>query len=153
MVLVAAPIHGDVCLCFFPNTATGMTPVAVSQTKPKKTMTPTSQTYTGAMPKVAGDVPAHLSRQVEIATSANLAEFSRLPKPPARCPISGGSRSWLLETDAKLPPDQRFLVRVRRRGCLRGVVFVSVPKLCAFLRGVQNGEVEGFTSEGVNDEN
>jgi hypothetical protein len=133
--------------------AAGMTPAAVSQTNPHKNMTPTSQTYTGAMPKVAGDVPAHLSRQVEIATSANLAEFSRLPKPPGRCPISGGSRSWLLETDAKLPPDQRFLVRVRRRGCLRGVVFVSVPKLCAFLRGVQNGEVEGFTSEGVSNEN
>lgn len=116
-------------------------------------MTATPKTFTGAMPKVAGDVPAHLSRQVEIATSANLAEFSRLPKPPSRCPISGGSRSWLLETDAKLPAHQRFLVRVRRRGCLRGVVFVSVHKLSSFLRGVQNGEVAGFTSEGVSDEN
>ena len=120
---------------------------------PKYIMITSSQTHTGATPKVAGDVPAHLSRQVEIATSANLAEFSRLPKPPGRCPISGGSRSWLLETDAKLPPDQRFLVRVRRRGCLRGVVFISIPRLCSFLRGVQIGEVAGFTSEGVSDEN
>ncbi len=150
---MAAPIHRDVCLWFFSIHRNGHDACGGQSNKPHKNMNPTSQTYTGAMPKVAGDIPAHLSRQVEIATSANLAEFSRLPKPPGRCPISGGSRSWLLETDAKLPPDQRFLVRVRRRGCLRGVVFVSVPKLCAFLRGVQNGEVAGFTSEGVSDEN
>jgi hypothetical protein len=99
------------------------------------------------MPKVAGDVPAHLSRQVEIATSANLSEFSRLPISPGRCPISGASRSWLIETNAWLPRHQQFLVRVRRSGCLRGKVFVSVPKLSAFIRDVQAGEVEGFTKE------
>ena len=86
--------------------------------------------------------------QVELATSSNPAEFSRLPKVKERCPVSGASRSWLLETNAKLPVKDQFLVRVRRRGCLRGVVFVSVPKLMEFLRGVQEGVVAGFTTEG-----
>lgn len=102
---------------------------------------------TGAIPTVAGAGSAHFGQRVEVATSANLAEFGRLPRPGERCPVSGCSRSWLIETDAKLGPDEKFLVRVRRRGCLRGAVFVSLPQLCAFIRGVRAGEVAGFTSE------
>lgn len=102
---------------------------------------------TGQVPTVAGTVPAHFGQRVEVATSTNLAEFSRLPRAGERCPVSGASRSWLIETDASLPPDQRFLVRVRRRGCLRGTVFVSVPRLSSFIRGVAAGEVAGFTSD------
>lgn len=105
---------------------------------------------TTAPPVLAG-LPPHLSRQVEIANSANLAEFVRLPKPPARCPVSGMSRSWLLETDAALPASQRYIVRVRRRGCLRGVCMISVPKLRQFIDGVQTGAVEGFTAEVPNE--
>jgi hypothetical protein len=99
------------------------------------------------VPKVAGAVPACMDqRQVEVLTTNNLREFSRLPRAGERCPVSGASRSWLIETDAKLPPDERFLVRVRRRGCLRGAVFVSVPRLSDFIRGVQAGTVSGFTA-------
>jgi hypothetical protein len=106
-----------------------------------------SSILTGAIPTVAGAVPAQLGQRVEVATAANVAEFSRLPKPGARCAVSGASRSWLIETNEKLSPDEKFLVRVRRRGCLRGAVFVSVSRLSAFIRGVQAGEVAGFTSE------
>lgn len=94
-----------------------------------------------------GSVPRRFVEQVEAATSANIVEFASLPKVRERCPISGASRSWLIETNAWLPRHQQFLVRVRRSGCLRGKVFVSVPKLSAFIRDVQAGEVEGFTKE------
>jgi hypothetical protein len=103
---------------------------------------------TGQVPTVAGAVPACMDmRRVEVATAANNAEFQRLPRAGERCPVSGASRSWLIETDAKLPPDERFLVRVRRRGCLRGAVFISVPRLTAFIYGVRAGTVPGFTAE------
>ena len=96
--------------------------------------------------------PTWPGERVEVATAANLAEFSRLPKAGERCPVSGASRTWLIETDAKLPAEQRFLIRIRRRGCLRGTVFVSVPKLCAFIQAVQAGEVAGFSAKSVSDE-
>jgi len=99
-----------------------------------------------------GSLQPRTGDQIELATASNLVEFSRLPKVKERCPVSGASRSWLIETNAKLPGKEQFLVRVRRRGCLRGVVFVSVPKLMTFLRGVQEGSVAGFTTEGNDDE-
>lgn len=102
---------------------------------------------TGQVPTVAGAVPAHLGQRVEVATAANVAEFSRLPRARERCPVSGASRSWLIETNERLPHEEKFLVRVRRRGCLRGTVFVSVPLLSRFIRGVQAGKVAGFTAE------
>ena len=98
---------------------------------------------------VAGAVSARCEMPSVAATAANVAEFARLPKVGERCPVSGGSRSWLVETDKSLPPDQKFLIRVRRRGCLRGVVFVSVPKVVSFLQAVQAGAVAEFTAEGV----
>ena len=115
----------------------------------KEHMAKSKSEFTGAIPTVAGAVPARLGQRVEAATAGNVAEFSRLPKPGERCPVSGASRSWLIETDAKLGPDERFLVRVRRRGCLRGTVFVSVPKLCAFIAKAAAGEVVGFAGEEV----
>ena len=108
----------------------------------------TAYEKTGEIPTVAGAVPAHFGQRVEMATAGNLAAFSRLPKAGERCAVSGASRSWLIETDAKLGPDDRFLVRVRRRGCLRGTVFVSVPRLCKFLHSAAAGDVEGYASAG-----
>ncbi len=110
-------------------------------------MTNHKSEFTGAIPKVAGAVPERLGHRVEVATAGNVAEFGRLPKAGERCSVSGASRSWLIETDAKVGPDERFLVRVRRRGCLRGTVFVSVPKLCAFIAKAAAGQVNGFVGE------
>ena len=114
-------------------------------------MTPKNNQFTGNLPTISRAGSEHFGQQIEIASASNLAEFSRLPKVKERCPISGASRSWLIETNAKLPGKDQFLVRVRRSGCLRSVVFVSVPKLTAFLRGVQEGVVPGFTTEGNDD--
>ncbi|MCX6971191.1 MAG: hypothetical protein NTV93_13710 [Verrucomicrobia bacterium] len=100
--------------------------------------------FTGAIPTVAGAGSARLGPRVEMATAGNVAEFVRLPKAGERCPVSGASRSWLIETDQELSPEDRFLIRVRRRGCLRGTVFTSVPKLSSFLSRVAAGKVEGF---------
>jgi hypothetical protein len=61
-------------------------------------------------------------------------EFSRLPHPPARDPLAGGSRGWMLDFDRELPPEDRFIVRVKRRGRARGVCFVDNGKYLAALR-------------------
>jgi hypothetical protein len=103
--------------------------------------------FTGAIPTVAGAGSALLGPRVEMATAGNVAEFVRLPKAGERCAVSGASRSWLIETDASLGPDDRFLIRVRRRGCLRGAVFASVPKLSSFLSRAAAGKVDGFVSD------
>jgi len=109
--------------------------------------------FTGAIPTVVGAGSARLGPRVEMATVGNVAEFARLPKAGERCAVSGASRSWLIETDAKLGPEDRFLIRVRRRGCLRGTVFTSVPKLSSFLSRAAAGEVDGFVSGEVENEN
>jgi len=103
--------------------------------------------FTGAIPTVAGAGSARLGPRVEMATDGNVAEFVRLPKAGERCPVSGASRSWLIETDQELSPEDRFLIRVRRRGCLRGTVFTSVPKLSSFLSRAAAGKVAGFVAD------
>jgi len=60
--------------------------------------------------------------------------FFRLPKPREREPMAGGSRGWMLDCDRDLPPDEKFIIRVRRRGRARGVCFVDGTKYLAFLR-------------------
>jgi hypothetical protein len=102
------------------------------------------------VPSVTGMAPVTLGgERVAVMTAANMAEFSRLPKAGQRCPVSGASRTWLVETNAKIGAGEKFLVRVRRRGCLRGTVFVSVPKLCAFIAKASAGKVPGFVAEEV----
>jgi hypothetical protein len=66
-----------------------------------------------------------------------LPEVTRLPAPRERCPISGASRTWLIESNDSLPAPDRFLFRVRQRGKIRGAVFVNVAKLLAFLRAAE----------------
>lgn len=61
-------------------------------------------------------------------------EFSRLPQPPERDPLAGGSRGWMLDFDRELPPEDKFIIRVKRRGRARGVCFVDNGKYLAALR-------------------
>jgi hypothetical protein len=61
-------------------------------------------------------------------------EFFRLPKPPDRDPLAGGSRGWMLDFDRELPPDDKFIIRAKRRGRARGVCFVDGGKYLAALR-------------------
>jgi hypothetical protein len=88
-----------------------------------------------------------MEEEIHTDASTRMPLFTSLPKVKERCPFTGASRSWLIETNEKLPKAHRFLERVRERGCLRGKVFVSMPKLCAFIRNVQEGAVDGFTNE------
>lgn len=126
-----------------PDEPNNNNPMKYTNAHESEIVTPQAPVRSGGV----GSVPRRFVEQVEAATSANIVEFASLPKVRERCPISGASRSWLIETNAWLPRHQQFLVRVRRSGCLRGKVFVSVPKLSAFIRDVQSGEVEGFTKE------
>lgn len=61
-------------------------------------------------------------------------EFFRLPKPPERDPLAGGSRGWMLDFDRELPPDDKFIIRAKRRGRARGVCFVDASKYLTALR-------------------
>lgn len=94
---------------------------------------------------VAGAVPPALAHAFQSMPVPALPEMARLPKPRTRCPISGCSRTWLIETDASLPPAERFLFRVRQRGKVRGAVFINVPKLLGFLRA--QATADAFNTE------
>ena len=83
---------------------------------------------------VAGAVPPALARHMRSGATPQFPELSRLPRPGERDPITGSSRSWLIDTDESLPASERFLFRVRQRGKVRGAVFINVQKLLAFLR-------------------
>jgi hypothetical protein len=91
----------------------------------------------------SGAVPPELAHCVQNVPSPSLPEICRLPRPGARDPISGASRTWLLEADATLTPGERFLFRIRKRGRLRGAVFINVAKLLAFLRKAEAADRKG----------
>lgn len=61
-------------------------------------------------------------------------EFFRLPKPPERDPLVGGSRGWMNDFNRELPPDEKFIIKAKRRGRARGVCFVDSGKYLAALR-------------------
>lgn len=66
------------------------------------------------------------------ATSLRDSEFFRLPKPGARNPLSGLSRTSLLEYGEA---GCFKLIRLRKRGAARGVVLVDTKSFLAWLRG------------------
>jgi hypothetical protein len=76
-----------------------------------------------------------------------LPEMCRLPRPGQRDPITNASRSWLIETDASLPPEDRFLFRVRQRGKIRGCVFCNVAKLIAFLKKAEAEDLHSVSNK------
>jgi hypothetical protein len=70
-----------------------------------------------------------------------LPELTRLPRPGDRCPITGASRTWLIEQDDNLPAEEKFLFRIRQRGKTRGAVFVNIAKLMAYMQKAQAVDV------------
>jgi len=72
--------------------------------------------------------------QTELNRMLAAGEFFRLPKPPERDPLAGGSRGWMLDFDRELPTEERFIIRAKRRGRARGVCFVDGGKYLAALR-------------------
>ena len=120
-------------------------------TKTSKPTTKTTVTGSAAeletgLPTVAGIVPPELAHRFASVPIPALPTVSRLPAPRERCPISGASRTWLIETNETLGAHQRFLFRVRQRGKVRGAVFVNVTKLLAFL---QKAEAEDAAQAGA----
>jgi hypothetical protein len=66
-------------------------------------------------------------------------QWIRLPRPSARCPVSGLSRSTLAElvrpcerNDYAPPVDSRLL---KRKGAARGVLLINRASLLAFIDG------------------
>lgn len=70
----------------------------------------------------------------ELSKRLAAGEFFRLPKPPDRDPLVGGSRGWMNDFNRELPPDEQFIIRAKRRGRARGVCFVDASKYLAALR-------------------
>jgi hypothetical protein len=59
-------------------------------------------------------------------------ETFRLPKPSARCPLSGLSRTTILEHGEA---GDFKLIRLRKRGSRRGIVLVDTKSFLAWLHG------------------
>ena len=72
----------------------------------------------------------------------------RLPQPGKRDPICSCSRSWLTETDARLPAEEKFIFRIRQKGRLRGCVFVDVRKLLQFISKAKDSDEYGSGGTG-----
>jgi hypothetical protein len=66
------------------------------------------------------------------ATSLRDSETFRLPKPKGRCPLSGLSRTSILENGEA---GCFKLIRLRKRGSQRGIVLVDTKSFLAWLRG------------------
>jgi hypothetical protein len=91
-------------------------------------------------PTLLGGPPRGMEQFFAPAPPGQLPEFAPLPAPKERCPISGGSRSWLVEHGEA--GDFR-LVRVRQKGKLRGKVLMHVPSLLAWLRTEMEMQTKG----------
>ena len=87
-------------------------------------------------PTLLGQAPAGMESRFSPVPSGQLPEFMKLPPPRGRCPLTGASRSWLLDQE-KLGKVK--IVRVRQPGKMRGAAFLYVPSLLALLRS----ELEG----------
>ena len=59
-------------------------------------------------------------------------ETFRLPKPSARCPLSGLSRTTILQHGEA---GDFKLIRLRKRGSQRGIVLVDTKSFLAWLHG------------------
>jgi hypothetical protein len=82
-------------------------------------------------PTVLGQAPASLESRFSPVPASQLPEFCKLPSPSGRCPLTGASRSWILDMEAA---GRVKIVRVRQPGKMRGACFVYVPSLMALLR-------------------
>jgi hypothetical protein len=95
-------------------------------------MKPNHNIETGR-PTLCGNIPKGQENRFTPA-SLEWAEWKRLPGARERCPVSGLSRSGLIDLANVVPG---LLVRVRRPGCIRGAVLLSLPVLRSYLQGLQ----------------
>lgn len=67
-------------------------------------------------------------------TPQNKHEFGRLPRAGERCPVTGLSRSGLIDLSEAV---KGMLVRIKRPGTTRGSVLVHYPTLNAYLENLR----------------
>lgn len=107
-------------------------------------MNPKHNIETGR-PTLCGGIPKGQENRFSPA-SLESAEWARLPRARERCPVSGLSRSGILDLSHAVPG---LCVRVRRPGCIRGAVLVSLPVLRDHLRSLQAEQSGGAAREGA----
>jgi len=83
-------------------------------------------------PTLVGEPPPGLERRFAPVPPGAMPEWCKLPTPRERCPITGASRSWILDQEQL---GRVKIARVRQPGRMRGACFVYVPSLLALLRG------------------
>ena len=89
-------------------------------------------------PTLAGRVPVGSENKFNSAPLAE-AEWTRLPRPNGgRCPISGLSRSGLIDLGVHVPG---LIVSLRRPGAIRGACLVHLPTLRDYLRSVRESQL------------
>lgn len=88
--------------------------------------------------KLAGRIPKGSELHFQPASLAE-AEFVRLPHPRGgRCPISGISRSALIDLGVIVPG---LIVRLRKPGAVRGACLLHTPTLREYLRKVREEQL------------
>jgi hypothetical protein len=90
-------------------------------------------------PTLAGNVPKGQESKFKPASLAE-AEWGRLPGPRGRCPISGLSRSAVLDLGVTVPG---LCIRLRKKGAIRGAVLVHLPTLRDYLRQCREQQIGG----------
>jgi hypothetical protein len=80
-------------------------------------------------PRVAGTLPPKFHRAFVESTLRD-AEWLRLPLPGARCPLTGLSRTTLIELGDR---GEIVMKRIRKPGATRGIVIINKQSLLAYL--------------------
>jgi hypothetical protein len=86
-------------------------------------------TATTNVPTIASSIPPKFRSSFNEA-SLREAEWLRLPLPGDRCPLTGLSRTSIIELGERAAIK---LIRVRKPGALRGIVLVHKGSLLSFL--------------------
>lgn len=86
---------------------------------------------------LAGSKPKGHENKFQTA-SLESAEWARLPGIRGRCPISGLSRSAVIDLGVTVPG---LLVRLRKPGAIRGAVLVHLPTLREYLRMMRAAQI------------
>jgi hypothetical protein len=88
---------------------------------------------------LAGSAPKGRESEFKPASLAD-AEWMRLPRPRGRCPISGLSRSAILDLGVTVPG---LVVRLRKKGSIRGSVLIHCETLRSHLRQCREQQIGG----------
>lgn len=92
----------------------------------------TTNVLENAGPTVAGQVPRKFHSSLT-ETSLKDAEFLRLPPPRARDPLTGLSRTSLVELGDR---GVIKMIRVRKPGAVRGICLIEKESLLSYLRSL-----------------